>query len=141
MTLTNGSYHIFSRITNNKGNQLRLADYNDHMLSANDSSKVSVQVTSVGGNQFTLQVTGVSGPTQIAPSDNIAEDKRVHLLTASDAVWAIDNAGGRESYKVHMPEQNACWQIPESSKTADYVTVVLAGAQDADGEYWIFQKI
>ena len=40
MVLSNGVYRIFSRITNNKGNQIRLVLYEDHLLDANDSSKV-----------------------------------------------------------------------------------------------------
>lgn len=90
MTLTDGTYQIFSPIVNsNSGNQIRLALYQGNYLDANDSSnvrmlphrllaidltmahQVTFQVTNISDNKYTVQAVGIGGATWVAPSDNI----------------------------------------------------------------------
>ena len=116
------------------GKQLRLAYYEGGLLVVNDSSNVLVNITNISGDRYKLQFKGTDKPNWFTPSDNIQLDERIFLGT-KEYEWSI-NAGGEGVFKIHVPEQDYYWVVPDAAGNQTKIT--LSPSAGRTGELFSF---
>ncbi|KAG9084059.1 hypothetical protein FRC06_004253 [Ceratobasidium sp. 370] len=153
MTLSDGTYQIFSRLSTGSGKQLRVARYYTELILVNDSSNVrfklglfstrkflplpsqqTVDIKRIGGDKYSIRYSGFDnffGPTNDITADNTL-NSRPGLFE-----WSINPAGGDE-YKVHVPEQDLYWQLPDGAGNESRISLVKS--QGKQGELWTFVR-
>ncbi|QRV80021.1 hypothetical protein RhiJN_08036 [Ceratobasidium sp. AG-Ba] len=135
MSLSDGTYQMFSPLKTSGGKQLRIARYYENLLLVNDSSNQTVKVRKTSGDKYVLQF-----PTRpndfFGPTDNISEDNRV-LSRPGEYEWSINPAGG-DQFKLHVPEQDLYWQLPDGAGNESRIS--LNKSQGLQGELWIFKQ-
>ncbi|KAG8683133.1 hypothetical protein FRC08_014509, partial [Ceratobasidium sp. 394] len=92
----------------------------------------TVDVRNVGGDRYIIQYSGHD--TFFGPSDDISEDNNVNSRPG-EYEWSINPAGG-DQYKIHVPEQNLYWQLPDDAGNESRIKLV--GAEGKLGEFWTF---
>ncbi|QRV80023.1 hypothetical protein RhiJN_08038 [Ceratobasidium sp. AG-Ba] len=132
MPLSDGNYFIVSGATSLSGKNLGVARYYDNLLLVNDYSLFPIKVQKTSGDKFTLQF--ITRPDDYFGSTN--ENNWV-VSRPGKFEWAIDPAGG-DQYKIHVPEKDLYWQLPEGSDNES--RIVIDESQGGRSEYWTFKQ-
>ncbi|KAG8687421.1 hypothetical protein FRC08_011970 [Ceratobasidium sp. 394] len=134
MTLSDGTYQIFSRQSTGSGKQLRVARYYTELILVNDSSNQTVDVKKISGDKYSIRYSGFDN--YFGPTDDIKADNTLNSRPGQYE-WSINSAGGDE-YKVHVPEQDLYWQLPEGAGNESRISLVKS--QGKQGELWTFVR-
>ncbi|KAG8734759.1 hypothetical protein FRC10_011456 [Ceratobasidium sp. 414] len=134
MSLSDGTYRIFSRLKNSAGKELRVARYYTELILVNDSSNQTVDVKRISGDKYVIRYSGFDN--YFGPTNDIAADNTLNSRPGQFE-WSINPAGGDE-YKVHIPEQDLYWQLPDGAGNESRVSLVKS--QGKQGELWTFVR-
>ncbi|QRV94554.1 peptidase inhibitor i66 [Ceratobasidium sp. AG-Ba] len=133
MTLETGTYQIFSPLKTANA-QLRIARYAPEEPWVNDSSNQTVYVEHIDGDRYYLKFFQ-DHDTFFGPSSDISIDNTLKSRPGAFE-WAVDPADSG-NYKIHIPNQEYYWQIPDDAGNETKIT--LDKIQGKTGELWSFK--
>ncbi|KAG8694101.1 hypothetical protein FRC09_010058, partial [Ceratobasidium sp. 395] len=81
---------------------------------------------------YTVQYSGHD--TFFGPPDDISEGDTVSSRPG-EYEWSINPAGG-DQYKIHIPEEDLYWQLPNGAGNESRISLVKS--QGTQGELWTF---